>query len=88
MNESDLSVTVQAGAVAWKMVPSSAKDLLIGKDGDEFQVRLAEAGEIRITPYETGFKTGVKMVLDRFRNTGLRSPGSPLDLRLVRRCAS
>ncbi len=83
LNESDLSVAVEAGAVTWNMVPSSARDMLVSKDGDEFPVRLAGAGEIRITPYATGFKTGIKLVLDRFRNTGERDPGAPLDLRLV-----
>ncbi len=82
-NESDLSTTVRAGTVVWKMVPSSDKDLLVSKDGDEFHLRLADAGEIKIVPYETGFKTGVKITLDNFRNAGQRAPGSPLNLRLV-----
>jgi hypothetical protein len=82
-NDSDLSVMVQAGPAIWKMVPSSAKDLLIGKDGDEFHVRLADAREILVTPYETGFKTGIKIVLDGFRSTGQKSPGAPMDLRIV-----
>jgi hypothetical protein len=83
LNESNLAVTVQAGAVAWKMAPSSSNDVLAGADGDDFLLRLADVGEIKITPYQTGFKTGVKIVLDRFRNTGQRAPGAPLDLRLV-----
>jgi hypothetical protein len=82
-NQADLGVTVQAGPALWKMVPSSAKDLLIGKDGDEFQVRLADARETLVTPYETGFKTGIKIVLDGFRGSGQKSPGAPLDLRIV-----
>jgi uncharacterized protein DUF5696 len=83
LNESDLSVAVRAGAVTWKMMPSTARDMRVRAVGDEFRVRLADAGEIRITPYETGFKTGVKIVLDRFHNTGQRAPGAPLGLRLV-----
>jgi hypothetical protein len=83
VNESDFATTVRSGAVVWKMVPSSSKDLLVAADGDEFNVSLASAGEIKITPYETGFKTGIKIVLDKFRNTGQRAPGAPLDLRLV-----
>ena len=58
LNEADLAVTVEAGPAVWKMVPSSSKDLLVSKDGDEFNLRLADAKEIRVTPYETGFKTG------------------------------
>jgi hypothetical protein len=83
LNETDLAVSVRSGPVIWRMVPSSATDMTIAKDGDEFKVRLADAGRIRVTPYATGFKSGVKLVLDTFRNTGQRSPGSPLDLRIV-----
>jgi hypothetical protein len=83
LSESDLSVTVQAGPVAWKMVPSSKQDLLVGMDGDEFPLRLADARSINITPYQTGFKSGVKIVLDGFRSTGQRAPGSSVDIRLV-----
>jgi len=83
LNEADLAVTVQSGPASWKMVPSADTDMLARQDGDEFRVRLADAGETRITPYQTGFKTGIKMVLDRFRNTGLKAPGSLLDVRLV-----
>jgi hypothetical protein len=65
------------------MVPSSAKDLLVRARGDEFNLRLADAGEIKIAPYDTGFKRGVKLTLDGFRSTGQRLPGSPVGLRLV-----
>lgn len=83
LNESDLSTTVQAGSVTWKMMESSGKDVLVGQNGDEFNLRLADAKDIRITPYTTGYKTGVRIVLDGFRNAGQKSPGSALDLRLV-----
>jgi hypothetical protein len=83
LNESDLAVTIRAGAVTWKMVPSSKDDVLIGTAGDEFPLRLADAGEIKIAPYQTGFKTGVKIVLDRFRGTGQQALGAPLQLSIV-----
>jgi hypothetical protein len=82
-HEADFSVAVQNGAVTWKMMPSSAQDILAAKGGDEFNLRLADAGKIEIAPYETGFKTGIKIVLDQFRNTGQHAPGAPVDLRLV-----
>ncbi len=82
LDEKTLAVTVQAGPVTWKMVPSSKQDLLVRADDDEFRLRLADAGEIQIAPYRTGFKTGVKISLGGFRNAGQRAPGSPLDLRL------
>jgi hypothetical protein len=83
LNESDFAVGVHAGPVTWKMVPSSNADMLVGAGGDEFHLRLADAGQIKIGPYETGFKTGIRLILDQFRNTGQSSPGSPVDLRVV-----
>lgn len=82
LDELDLSTTLQAGGAIWKMVSSSAKDILVRASDDEFNLRLADAGEITITPYQTVFKTGVKITLGEFRNSGQHSPGSPLDLRL------
>jgi hypothetical protein len=83
LNEKDLAVTINAGPATWKMIPSSGQDMLVGAGGDEFHVRLADAGKIHIVPYQTGFKTGVKLILDQFRNTGQLAPGTPLDVRVV-----
>jgi len=82
LDGSDLSVTVSAGTATWKMVPSSAEDVIVRVDGDEFPVRLADAGEIGVAEWRTGFKTGVKITLGDFRSTGQRTPGARLDLRL------
>jgi len=82
LDEKDLSLTVQAGAVAWKMVPSADKDMLVRAFDDEFNVRLADARDIQIVEYQAGFKTGVKITLDGFHATGLQAPGAPLGLRL------
>ena len=83
LDERDLAVTIHAGAAVWKMVPSGSQDMLVSAGGDRFWVRLADAGSIRIAPYETGFKTGVRLILDRFRGTGQAAPDRPLDLRVV-----
>ena len=83
LNERTLAVTVRAGATTWNMAPSSSEDVLIGIPGDDFQLRLADAGMIEIAPYRTGYKTGVKLVLDQFRATGQREAGAPLGLRIV-----
>src|SRR6185369_8308517 len=63
LNEKDLSLTVQNGSASWAMVPSGANDLIVKAGGKEFSVRLADAKHIEIVPYDTGFKTGVKVVL-------------------------
>jgi len=82
LSEKDLAFAVRNGGVWWKLVPSSVKDLLVRQADDEFNLRLADAGEIRIEPHRTGFSTGIKITLDGFRSTGQRAPGAPLGLRL------
>ena len=77
LNESDLALRVIAGATEWKMAPSSTGDMLVKGSGEEFYLRLADAKKISIVPYDTGFKTGVKISLSEWTNkTG------KLDLRL------
>ncbi len=73
---------VEAGTVVWAMGPSSKEDMLVKSEGEEFYVRLADAGKIDITPYDTGFMTGVKITLTRFRHNGMLHKGRTLDLTL------
>jgi catechol 2,3-dioxygenase-like lactoylglutathione lyase family enzyme len=82
LEQGDLSVRIQARDATWKMIPSSAQDLLVREGGHEFRLRLADAREIQIVPYRTGFKTGVKITLGGFRRPGARASGPSLDLRL------
>src|SRR5574341_1297160 len=82
LNEADLALRVQAGPAEWSMVPSSAKDILVRSRGEEFYLRLADARKIEIKPYDTGFKTGVKINLSEWRHNGLLNRGVELDLRL------
>ncbi len=63
MDEANLAIGVQAGSASWKMTPSAPKDMLVKYGGREFYVRLADAKEQEIVPYDTGFKTGVKIRL-------------------------
>ena len=83
LNERDLSVNIRARGATWKMVPSSEHDMLVGFGGDRFWVSLAAAGSLRVEPYETGFKTGVRLTLAGFRSTGQLAPGAPVDARVV-----
>lgn len=82
LNAADLALTAQAGPVTWRLAPSAKDDMLVKSRGEEFPVRLADAGKIRIEPYDTGFKTGVKITLEQFQHTGQLKGGAPLDLRL------
>ncbi len=80
LNDSNLSMTIEAGPVTWTMAPSSKDDMLVDSAGERFYVRLADAGKVAITPYKTGFKSGVKVRLEQFRHKGLLSAGNELDL--------
>ena len=77
VNDSDLSLKVQAGADAWTMAPSSAKDMLVKSRGTESYVRLADADKKTIVSYDTGFRSGVKIAL-----SGWKTQGDRLDLDL------
>ncbi len=83
LNEADLAVSIQAGPVAWKMLPSSDHDMRLNAQGDAFYVRLADAQKVDISPYRTGFKTGVRIILEGFRDAGVRARGSLLNTRVV-----
>jgi len=82
LGASDLALKVEAGPVAWAMAPSAKDDMLVKSRSEEFYVRLAGAGKIDIVPYDTGYKTGVKISLSRFRGAGLLTGGGELDLAL------
>lgn len=78
VNESDLAIRVQARDAVWQMLPSSTKDMLVRTSGADAYLRLADAPEKNITRYDTGFKTGVKIVL-----SGWRRQRQNLDLTVV-----
>jgi hypothetical protein len=82
LDEKDLSATVQASGATWKMVPSSNEDLIVRTQGHDVPVRLADAAEIKIDPYRTGFKTGVKLTIGGLRAAGTAAASSKLDVRL------
>ncbi len=77
LNDSGLALEIRAGSALWKMVPSVTNDLRVRSAGKEFSLRLADAKKIEIAPYDTGFKTGVKIDLSDWRPRE-----SPLDLKL------
>jgi hypothetical protein len=78
LNPSDLQITVDGGGQAWSMLPSFAGDLVVERAGARLSLRLAEAGKKEISPYRTGFKAGVKVVLKDFTQEG-----KPIDLQMT-----
>jgi hypothetical protein len=83
LNKRDLGVNIRSSGATWKMVRSSDHDMLVGLGGDRFWLSFAAAGSMRIEPYETGFKSGIRITLGGFRGTGQIAPGAPLDVRVV-----
>src|SRR5438067_1361420 len=70
LNSTDLALTVNAGTETWRMAASSAKDMTVRASGKDFDLRLADAGQITIVSYDTGFKTGVKISLGQWKYLG------------------
>jgi hypothetical protein len=70
LDEKSLALTIRTASNAWAMAASGPKDMLVkaGAGADEFPLRLADAQEIEIKPYDTGFKTGVKLKLARWKH--------------------
>jgi hypothetical protein len=77
LNETDLSINVQAGKTRWTMLPSMSGDMIASCNGQQIGLRLADAQKISIVPYDTGFRTGVKVSL-----SGWVAKGSAIDLQL------
>lgn len=83
LDEKDLGISIQNGSAHWTMVPSGPKDMTAKFNGAEFPLRLADAEKIAIEPYDTGFKTGVKISLSGWRHVPAPEKMSPpLDLTL------
>ncbi len=82
ISETDLAVDVTAGGARWSFPPSSTPDLIVKTAGQELALRLAEAGNVEVQPYRTGFRTGVKIDLSGWRRPGAPATAPPLDLAL------
>ena len=79
INETTFAIAVDADHVQWKMVPSQENDLLIRHKGENISVSLTAARNIKTTPYQTGYKSGVKIVFSDFRSKN----GNVFDIKIV-----
>jgi len=82
LDESNLAIKVEAGPVTWTMAGSLPDDMRVSARGEEFHLRLADAGKIAIEPFDAAFKTGLKITLGQFQGNGQVRGGFPLDLKL------
>ena len=72
-----LRLKIQTGSTTWMMLASQAGDMLVRSQKQSLSLRLADAKKIDIVPYDTGFKTGLKIAL-----SGWQSEKRSLDLSL------
>ncbi|MHC4432622.1 MAG: DUF5696 domain-containing protein [Planctomycetota bacterium] len=66
LNQSDLQMTVRTPSRAWSMVPSFAGDLIVADSSGRVPLRLADAPKKDISQYQTGSKTGIRIILGEF----------------------
>jgi hypothetical protein len=67
IDEKTLALKVNAQSVVWEMPASGTNDMVVKSGGKEFLLCLAGAKHLAIEPYDTGFKTGVKITLSDWR---------------------
>src|SRR5882724_501464 len=68
LKSADLALRMQAGPVAWQMMPSAPGDLRVKVGAEEFSLRLADAQNIAVAADDSGAKTGVKLTLSQWRH--------------------
>lgn len=72
LDKKTLALDVNAQSVAWNMPASPTNDMLVKIGGKEFPLHLSAARKIFIEPYDTGFKTGVKISLSDWPDSDLK----------------
>lgn len=75
LQQTDLALTIQSAGTRWSMIPSSTHDLRIKVGDQEFDAGLTQAKSIVVEPYDTGFKTGLKISLKDWRTPSGQSTG-------------
>ncbi len=73
----DFAIQVKDRQVQWSLEGSTAGDLAVGRLKEAISLRLADAKKIEITPYHTGFKSGIKIQLGEYLHKD-----QPVDVRL------
>jgi hypothetical protein len=83
LNDTDLSMGVQVGSSHWDLVASTPHDLIVKMNREEFPLSLAQARKFEIVPYDTGFKTGVKITLGSWESPAKKDVDLTLHLTLA-----
>ncbi len=72
LNPAALQMTIQSGGCTWRTTASSGGDLVVETSGKSYALRLADASRRVVSPYRTGFQTGVKVSLADFPQEGTK----------------
>jgi hypothetical protein len=75
LTESNLALAIQAGPAQWNLMPSIAGDMLVKSRGEDISLRIADAKKITIVPFDTGFKTGLKISASGWQQKGIEDRG-------------
>jgi len=72
-NSDTFAIQVKDKDVIWNLEESSKGDLIVEREGQKIPLRLGDAKNVDIMPYETGFKSGLKIKLTdySYQNTQL-----------------
>jgi hypothetical protein len=71
LTDASLALSIQAGPAQWNLMPSLAGDILVKSKGGDVSLRIADAKKIDIVPYDTGFKTGLKISASGWQQKGI-----------------
>ncbi len=66
VDKDTLAIQVKDGAVVWNWEGSSQGDLIVERVGQRIALGLNEAETVTVTPYETGYLTGIKIHLSQY----------------------
>ena len=80
LHEGDLALSIKAGSTQWNLLASKPGDMLVKSKGQNLSLRIADASKVAIIPYDTGFKTGVKLFVSGWK---MNSTEVALDLFLT-----
>ncbi|MEW5901291.1 MAG: DUF5696 domain-containing protein, partial [Acidobacteriota bacterium] len=69
LDPATFKMSVGTGNRTWRIGPSFSGDLIVKKAGRTFSLKLAGAAERKLSPYETGFMTGLKIELSGYGET-------------------
>jgi len=65
-NEKDISIKVTDSGIEWPFLPSDKSDIQCSYKGKLLQLGLTDSKKISVTPYKTGFSSGIKIILTQF----------------------